>query len=112
MKLRNKILIGIGLAWILFLLITYAGSRYFLIRSFLELEQDRANGDLSRVDQALDQVNNSLFTFTSDWAHWNDYYEYTKGTNPAFIPNNLNMTAFLNSTINLLTYWDKQGKLL
>lgn len=112
MKLRNKVLIGIGLAWIAFLVITYAGSKEFLIRSFLELEQDRANGDLGRVDQALDQIDYSLYTFTSDWSHWNDLYDYMQGKNPAFIPNNLNMTAFTNSTINLLTYWDKQGHMM
>lgn len=112
MKLRNKVLIGIGLVWALFLIITYSGSQFFLMRSFLKLEQDRANGDLSRVDQAVDQINYSLSTFTSDWSHWNDLYSYVQGKNPDFIPNNLNMTAFVNSTINLLTYWDKQGKLL
>ncbi len=112
MKLRNKILIAISLAWIVFLLLTYAGSKYFLIRSFLELEHSRTDNDLSRVDQALDQINYSLYTYTSDWSHWNDLYDYMQGKNPAFVPNNLNMTAFLNSTINLVTYWDKQGKLV
>lgn len=112
MKLRNKVLIGISLAWVAFLVITYIGSREFLIRSFLQLEQDRANGDLGRVDQALDQLDYSLYTFTSDWAHWNDAYDYVQGKNPAFIPNNLNMTAYVNSTINLLSYWDKEGHLL
>lgn len=112
MKLRNKVLIGIGVVWALFLIITYAGSQFFLVRSFLTLEQERANRDLSRVDQALDQINYSLYTFTSDWSHWTDMYSFTLGKNPDFIPNNINMTAFTNSTINLLTYWDKAGKLL
>jgi diguanylate cyclase (GGDEF)-like protein len=111
MKLRNKVLIGIGLVWIAFLALTYAGSNIFLIRSFLQLENDRADRDLGRVDQALDQFDYSLYTYTSDWSHWNDLYEYMQGKNPSFVPNNLNMTAFVNSTINLMTYWDKEGKL-
>jgi len=111
MKLRNKILIGIGLVWIIFLVLTYAGSNVFLIRSFLSLEKDRADRDLGRVDQALDQFDYSLYTYTSDWAHWNDLYDYMQGKNPSFVPNNLNMTAFVNSTINLISYWDKTGKL-
>lgn len=112
MKLRNKILLAIGLAWIVFLALTYAGSRYILLRSFLALEQERALADLGRATQALDQINHSLYTFTSDWAHWNDYYDYMLGKNPGFIPNNINVTAFMNSTINHLTYWNKDGKLL
>lgn len=112
MKLRNKILIAIGFAWLIFFGLTYFGSRYFLIQSFLNLEQERANQDLARVDQALDQVNYALYTFTSDWSHWNDLYDYLKGNKPEFVPDNLNMTAFVNSNINLISYWDKDDKLV
>lgn len=111
MKLRNKILLVIGFVWILFFILTYTGSNLFLIRSFLTLEQSRTNNDLARVDQALDQINYSLYTFTSDWSHWNDLYDYAQGKNAAFVPNNLNMTAYINSTINLITFWDKEGHL-
>jgi len=111
MKLRNKVLIGIGLVWILFLILTYAGSRLFLIRSFLKLEHDHADQDLTRINQALDQIDYSLFTYASDWSHWNDLYDYIQGKNPAFIPNNINMTTFINSTINTVTFWDLNGKL-
>src|SRR3989338_2089342 len=112
MKLRNKVLIAISLAWLVFLGLTYIGSRVFLVQSFLALEQDRAHRDLGRVDQALDQVNYALYTYTSDWSHWNDLYDYMQGKNPDFVPNNLNMTAFVNSNINLMSYWVKNGKLV
>lgn len=112
MKLRNKVLIGIVCTWTIFLAITYAGSQYILIRSFLHLEQEHAAQDLRRINQALDQIDYSLYTFTSDWSHWNNFYDYMHGNNPAFIPNNINMTALINSTINLLTYWTKEGQIL
>lgn len=112
MKLRNKVLIALSLVWVLFLILTYTGSNLFLMRSFLALEKDRADRDLGRVDQALDQINYSLYTFTSDWSHWNDLYDYAQGKNPGFVPNNLNMTAYVNSTINLMSFWDKKGHLL
>lgn len=112
MKLRNKVLIVLSLAWLVFLGLTYLGSKYFLIRSFLELEHDRADRDLARIDQSLDQINYSLYTFTSDWSHWNDLYDYAGGTNPGFVPNNLNMSAYVNSNINLMTFWDTNNKVL
>lgn len=111
-KLKNKILIAVGLAWALFLCITYVGSRTFLLNSFLDLEQKRADENLGRVDQALDQVNYALSTFTSDWSHWNDLYDYMQGKKPNYVPDNLNMTAFVNSHINLVSYWDKFGKIV
>src|SRR3990167_7839898 len=112
MKLRNKILIAISLAWLVFLGLTYLGSRFFLIQSFLNLEQDRADRDLARVDQALDQVNYALYTYTSDWSHWNDLYDFMQGKKPEFIPDNLNMTAFVNSHVNLISYWNNEGKIV
>ena len=112
MKLRNKILIVLTLTWLIFLALTYAGSRYFLINSFLALEQDRADKDLARIDQALDQVKHSLLTFASDWSHWNDLYDYMQGINPQFVSNNLNMAAFVNANINFIGFWDNTDKLL
>lgn len=112
MKLRNKILIAISTAWLLFFILTYIGSRIFLIQSFLALEADRADRDLGRVDQALDQINYSLYTFASDWSHWTDLYNYVKGENTEFVPGNINMTAFVNSNINLMMFWGKDGKLV
>lgn len=112
MKLRYKVLAGITLIWLAYLVITYVGSREFLIKNFLELEHEHANNDIARVEQALDQIEYSLHTFTSDWAHWNDLYEYMEGKNPAFISKNVNVTALVNSSINFLSYWDAQDKLI
>lgn len=112
MKLRDKVLVVLVCVWVGFVFLTYLGSRLFIEKSFLKLEYNRANEDLHRVMQALSQNNYSLMTFTSDWSHWNDAYDYAAGKNPSFVSNNLVSTAFSISTINVLTYWDKNGKLL
>jgi len=112
MKLRNKILIAISVVWVIFLGLTYASSKLFLIRSFIKLEQEHTNQDLSRVDQALDQNNYALYTFTSDWAHWDDLYSFMQGKMPQFVPGNMNMTAYINSTINFITFWTLPGQLV
>ncbi len=43
MKLRNKVLFGVGLVWVGFLILAYTTSKYFLIRSFLQLDQVQNN---------------------------------------------------------------------
>ncbi len=111
MKLRNKVLLSITLIWAVFFIVVYSCSSVFLLQNFLNLENDRADQDLARIDLALNQMKNSLYTFTFDWSHWNDLYEYMQDKNPAFVKNNLTMTAYLNSNINLLTYWNTQDKL-
>src|SRR2546421_254623 len=46
MKLRNKVLISMTVTWVIFVLLIYLGVNYFLMKSFLNLEADRANRDL------------------------------------------------------------------
>jgi diguanylate cyclase (GGDEF)-like protein len=112
MKLKNKTLTAICLAWLVFLGLVYVGSGRFFMQSFLALEKERANIDLNRVDQALDQENYSLHAFLSDWAHWSELYSFMQGENPAFILNNFTLTTFTNARINLITLWDKNGRLV
>ncbi|MDR3492309.1 MAG: EAL domain-containing protein [Gammaproteobacteria bacterium] len=112
MKLRNKAILSIGLVWATFLILTYIGSHTLILQTFLKAENDRAEQDLTRVDATLNQLSNELNTFTSDWSHWNDAYRFMQGENPDFVSSNLNMTAYVNANVNLLTYWNKENKLV
>ncbi len=109
MKLKNKILISISLIWANFLIITYIAAHFFLLHSFQTLENERATRDLNRVNQALKQNSSTLYTYATDWSHWTDAYRFMEGKNPLFIANNFKIPAFINSDINLMTYWNKEG---
>jgi len=108
--IKSKLFIMITTIWIIFLLITYFGSKAFLLSSFLQLEQRHADDRLSQVDQALTQMTDALSTFTANWSHWNELYYYMQGKKPEFVPNHLNTTAFNNAHINFISYWGNNGK--
>jgi sensor domain CHASE-containing protein len=112
MRLSNKVLITLAVCWFAFLGISYFVAEYFLLNSFLVLERNQINTNINRAKQALNQIMYSLGTFTVDWAHWNDAYDYIRGVNPQFIPNNIDFSALTNSNINLLIYLNKQGDIL
>lgn len=112
MKLRNKVLLTIAVIWLAFLAIAYFGSETLLGRSYLQLENDRAEHDLGRITQALDQINYSLYTFTSDWSRWTDALNYVLGKNPNFVATNMILNSFIISSISMLTYWTKDQKLI
>jgi len=109
MRLSNKVLITLGIIWSIFLGITYFAAEHYLLNSFLVLESNQIHTNVNRVSQALDQVLYALGTFTVDWGHWNDAYDYIEGTNPQFVPNNLDYTALANSNINVMIYLNRQG---
>lgn len=110
MRLNNKLLVYLGLVWIVFLGISFYGAHQYLMKGFLKLEQNQINQNTFRVKQAIDQALYSLGTFTTDWSHWNDAYDYIKGINPAFIPNNIDIVALVNSKINLMIYLKSSGE--
>ncbi|HLB57852.1 MAG TPA: hypothetical protein VJL60_03460, partial [Gammaproteobacteria bacterium] len=58
MKLRNKTLVSISLIWIAFLILTFAGSYFFLTKSFLVVEKNDADHDLTRIDVAISTITN------------------------------------------------------
>lgn len=111
MKLRNKVLLAIGAAWGVLMGLTYVGSWNFLIKNFIELEQQQVRTNLFRVQESIDQISKGLASFTADWAHWNDAKAFILGTNPSFVSDNINIAALSNSNINLLLYFDKAGQL-
>jgi len=101
----------LSIIWVGFIGISYWGAHEYLLKSFLQLEDEQINKNVKRVLEALDQISYALGTYTTDWAHWNDAYDYIEGKNPMFVPNNLNMPAFINSNVNLMMYFDKNSRL-
>jgi sensor domain CHASE-containing protein len=112
MRLNNKVLLTLGVTWVIFFAISYVAAEQYLLKSFLEVERSQIKTNINRVKQALDQVSYALSTFTVDWAHWNDAYEYIEGANPQFVPNNVDYATLINSNINILIYMNIRGEIL
>lgn len=112
MRLNNKLLLYLGLVWIIFLGISFYGAHQYLMKGFLKLEQNQINQNTVRVKQAIDQELYALGTFTTDWSHWNDAYDYIKGINPVFVPNNIDIIALVNSKVNLMIYLKSDGSIV
>lgn len=112
MRINNKIMLSLLILCSLFFFITYTIGHEYLMESIIKFENDNINQNINRVNQAITQNKSSLNSYTTDWAHWNDAYDYVAGTNPAFIKNNWFIDSFINAKINLIIYFDKSGKIL
>jgi diguanylate cyclase (GGDEF)-like protein len=112
MKLRNKALLALGVSWCLFIGITYASFYLYLLHNFLVLEHSRVDNDLARIEDSLTQNALSLASFTTDWSHWNDNYNFVTGQNPQFITDNMTLLAFQNSNISMMSIWNSDQTML
>lgn len=112
MRLKSRLLVIVGIAWLCFLGVVYLGTDFYLLKHIKSNENNEINYDLSRISKSLNQRLNNLGSFTSDWGYWNDAYDYIEGKNSKFISENINLLVLNNSNINLLLYLNKQGKVL
>ncbi|MDH3663228.1 MAG: ATP-binding protein [Alphaproteobacteria bacterium] len=86
--------------------------REFVYPSFAELEKQKAEENIGRVVQSIDNEIKHLSLLTFDWAAWNDTYEFVVDQDPDYAESNLVWTSFSGSNLNLIHFYDIQGRLV
>lgn len=110
MKLRNKVMLVIGLVWAGFAVIIYFGANLSLIRSFQTLESVRVKDDVNRVTEAMNAKADSVAKVAANYSKWTGAYLYISGNAPRFAQENITPVALQNVGIHLMSYWDKAGR--
>lgn len=111
MKLRIKLLLILGGMWLCVSLFIYIYSRLTLANEYLRLENKEMMADVQRTRNTLNSILFSVKLLNADWAQWDDAYNFMKNKNNAFIKSNMSFTTFANANINLILFFDPEGKL-
>ena len=85
MSLRSKVFLVIGTVLAVFFFFIHQTISRIIERDFSDLEQREVGQDLSRVKDMLDNKTEELSIKLSDWAQWDDMYQYAADHNAAFI---------------------------
>ncbi len=70
--------------------------------TFSHLEEQIALKDVNRVRNVLAHESERLSQTTSDWAYWDETYQYALDRNSAYREGNLNTTAFTGAGIDVI----------
>ncbi|MEQ1821220.1 MAG: EAL domain-containing protein [Fimbriimonadaceae bacterium] len=89
MKVRNRVILAIGLTTLGAGLGVYSLSAGPLMASFVTLEDQRAREDVGRVSQALNQAIQQVHEKSVDWSNWDDTYQFMADRNQAYIKSNM-----------------------
>lgn len=108
-SLRNKIVLIIGSAFLLFMLFLVGISHFVILHSFEDLEEQNNRQDLLRVSNFIREDMANLESQVSDWSEWNDTYYFMAGKAPEYAESNLNINTLHNLNIDLILYLDIQG---
>ncbi len=112
MTIRKKILFPIAGLFFAVLIIMAIGSRYAILSGYFKLEDDEANKNLSRIQNAFFNEINSLERTNQDYAAWDDTYIFTEDLNTNFVTANFTDESLSNLNVNSVLIFDENAKLL
>lgn len=90
----------------------YAIQKTVVYPSFLALERDEAVKDLERARGAIARENEHLDLLCYDWAAWDATYKYIEDHNEEYVSENLILTSFTETKLNLIYFIDLKGEVV
>jgi two-component sensor histidine kinase/sensor domain CHASE-containing protein len=112
MSLYNKTLAVSGITIITLILVLFAASQLILLASYTDLEEQNTFKNAQRVQEALLDDIDKLNSADSDWASWDDTYDFVQNGNQEYIDSNLQPITLTNLRVNFILFYDLSGHLV
>ncbi|MBF0107879.1 MAG: HAMP domain-containing protein [Magnetococcales bacterium] len=112
MSLQWRLSILVSLIITLQVILTMVIQETVVTPRFTSLEQKEAAKNLDRVIEAIHREGNHVSLLATDWAAWEDAYEFVHNPTQAFIASNLSPELFAGIHANLIYFYDLQGTLV
>jgi len=68
--------------------------------------------DLDRVESYLNMEKDTLNRLNTDWAHWDDTFQYIAGMNAGYVQSNLTESTFINNELNRMVFLDSDNQIV
>ena len=95
-------------------LITVLGyiSRELVLTRFAYLEKNDAEIQVRRVVNEIANSTDKLESFITDWAFWDDTYQFLAGDNSSYVSHNLMADTFIEQQLHLMLFFDADNRLI
>lgn len=110
MSVRVKILLVVACVFAAYMGAAHGVQRYIVFPSFAALERVDAAKNQDRCAEAIQRELQLLSYALSDWASWDDTYQFIVDENEAYKKSNLILTMFTNNHINFVGFYDLNGR--
>ncbi|MBF0605004.1 MAG: HAMP domain-containing protein [Nitrospirae bacterium] len=112
MSLQIRLSIILAIVITIQVILTMVVQETFVTPSFVALEEREAAKNLDRVMESIQRERKHISLLSSDWAAWEDAYEFVQHPAPEFITSNLNPESLAGIRINAMYFYDLQGNLV
>ena len=112
MKLQEKSLLVFVVLLISVLVVISIFFSTILLASYSALEEQYITKDLNQAVNKLNEEYSTLSALVSDWAPWDDTYNFVNGDEPEYIESNLLSPSFDNLNLNLIIMTNNKGEMV
>lgn len=111
LSVRSKILLTVGASIVLLSALIYLISSEVLLKSYLAIEREGMVEDLRRANDAIEEFENQQMIKLSDWAAWDEAYEYGRDRNDEWVEETIYASGMANLDINVAMFTDTEGNI-
>ncbi|MGD0070560.1 MAG: CHASE4 domain-containing protein [Candidatus Bathyarchaeia archaeon] len=112
MKIRQKTMLILFLTTIMLMSVVYTVSQKIMIDSITVSESKETESNAQRFTTNLNIELQNLNKTDSDWAPWDDTYQFIENNNTAYINSNLPDQTFINLGLNLMLFINQSRQLV
>jgi sensor domain CHASE-containing protein len=112
MSIRSKTILSLFITMIALTLILYFALCRIVSGGFAVVENDAAKKNIERVRETFASDIEALCAKTSDWAMWDDAYQFVQDRNPEFVQANIAPSAMSGMGLAAIMIFDKSGEVV
>jgi signal transduction histidine kinase len=112
MKIQKKTLSILLFTFLILLILFYAGTELFLKTSYLEIEQNSIENNISKVRNIISSNLDNLTKIGRDWSEWDDTYKFVEDRNSNYIKSNLLYKTFADLYLNIIIFYNENGEIV
>ncbi len=111
LSVRSKILFTVIVSVLGLSVLVYVISTQVLLKSYVSIEQAGMEQDLNRAVDAIAEFSDQQFIKITDWASWDESYNYIISRDPKWPPTSIYPSSMANLDNNLAMFTDLSGKI-
>jgi sensor domain CHASE-containing protein len=112
MTVRAKALLTIGITLACTVATLYLAAQHYVADMFLRAEQATVRKDVQRALSVLEGELTAMGRSASDWAAWDDAYQFMGDHNKAFVESNFTDAPFTNLHLSALVFVSCGGRVV
>jgi sensor domain CHASE-containing protein len=110
--LRFKVLSALSAAFLVLFLGQFTAARIILLNGYAKLGEEKTRMSAEQVQNALSQELGQIDAIATDWAEWDDTYQFVEDGNKAYIASNLVNDTFKDLNLNVLLIANNSGQIV